>query len=185
MRARGLCGALAVLLTCGFGLARGSANAETGTSELQTPGATPRAPLEAGEGREVWWAHAREVLLSDLQLSTEQSRGVNEILELQMAALTRQRELGAELQVARQRGDKERSASLRAEMRAGRAARKNPHDVMDAMRALLSEEQRPTFDMNRARLVAEGQQAERARQAQRRMRQAVGGGGGGAEAEVE
>jgi hypothetical protein len=161
----------------------GSANAETGTAELQTPGdPPPRAPREAGEGREVWWAHAREVLLSDLQLSAEQSRGVDAIFETQMAALARQREMGAELQAARQRGDRERSASLRSQMR---AARKNPHDVFDETRALLSEEQRPIFDMNRARLVAEGQQAERARQAQRRRRQASGGGGGGAVAEVE
>jgi hypothetical protein len=38
-----------------------------------------------------------------------------------------------------------------------RAQIKKPHEVFEEMRALLSEEQRPTFDMNRARRIAKGQ----------------------------
>ncbi len=38
---------------------------------------------------------------------------------------------------------------------------------MEKMRALLSEEQRPTFDGNRARLVAEDQQPEKKRRRRR------------------
>jgi hypothetical protein len=168
MRAGGLRGALALLLACGFGLAVGSAHAETGAAELQAPGDQPsREPRQGGEGREEWWAHAREVLFSDLELSAEQFRGVDAILERQLATREREREWKTKLAAARQLGDEERVSSIRAAMRASRGERKNPHDVVEEMRALLSEEQRPIFDLNRARLIAEGQEAVKARQADR------------------
>jgi hypothetical protein len=40
---------------------------------------------------------------------------------------------------------------------------KSPHETIEDMRALLSKEQHPTFDMNRAHLVAEGQQPKKKR----------------------
>jgi hypothetical protein len=40
----------------------------------------------------------------------------------------------------------------------GQSGRKGPTPCIEKLRALLSEEQHPTFDMNRARLAAEGQQ---------------------------
>jgi hypothetical protein len=171
MRAGGLRGALALLLACGFGLAVGSANAETGAAELQAPGdQPPREPREGGEGREEWWTHAREVLFSDLELSAEQSRGVDAILERQLATREREQEWEAELAAARRLGDVERVGSIRAAMRASRGEREDPHDVIEEMRALLSEEQRPLFDVNRARLVAESQRAWKARQMEQRRR---------------
>jgi hypothetical protein len=139
--------------TC-VGLAVISANAETtGVAEREAPDSAdlgvrdpaPTAPETAAsdadqrreqreltlERREEWWAHAREVLFSDIQLSAEQSRGVDEIIEARLA--------------------EQESVAPNAQL-------DGPHETMEDMRALLSNEQHPTFDMNRAHLVAEDQQ---------------------------
>ncbi len=185
MRAEGLRSAVAILIAgTGVGLAVGSANAETAAlAELEAPDAadsgirdpTPTAPgAERREQRELeyqrrekWWTDARAVLFSDIQLSAEQSRGVNEIIESQLDERRRYGELRAELNATQQQADKKRSAAIRAESRAFRARLKGPHDCIEEMRALLSEEQRPTFDTNRARLVAEGQQSQGKRRRRR------------------
>jgi hypothetical protein len=117
------------------------------------------------------------VLFSDIQLSAEQSRGVNEIITTQLAERRRSGELRAELKAIQQQADTERSAALRAESRALRARHKGSHECIEEMRALLSEEQRPTFDTNRARLAAEGQQSQKKRRQWKR--------GAGSEAGVE
>jgi hypothetical protein len=175
----------------GLGLAAGFAQPEGAAVEPQASDAggsgrreampKPRAkrPAERGQRgdpqRDEWWVHAREVLFRDLELSAEQARGVDAIIERQLAARKRARELETELQAARRQGDAERTATLRAELRANRAQIKGPHARIEEMRALLSEEQRPTFDINRARLVAEGQQSRKPRQEQRARRPGAGG----------
>ena len=155
----------------------GSANAEK-VAELESPDSadselrdsTPTAPAAEGlreqrvpgyQRREEWWIHARAVLFSDIQLSAEQSRGLNEIITTQLAERRRSGALRAELKAIQQQADTERSAAIRAESRALRARLKGPHECIEEMRALLSEEQRPTFDRNRARLAAEGQQPQK------------------------
>ncbi len=181
MRAEGLRSAVVILIAgTGVGLAVGSANAETAAlAELEAPDTadsgirdpTPNAPgaerreqRELGDQRrEKWWTDARAVLFSDIQLSAEQSRGVNEIIETRLDERRRSGELRAELNATQQQADTERRAAIRKESRALRARLKDPHDCIEEMRALLSEEQRPTFDMNRARLVAEGQQPRKER----------------------
>ena len=110
------------------------------------------------ERREQWWAHAQEVLFIDIQLDAEQSHGVDEIIEARLAERRRSGELQAEITVAERQGDTERSAALREEIVALKAQPDSSHETIEAMRALLSKEQHPTFDMNRAHLVAEGQQ---------------------------
>jgi len=174
-------------------VAVGSANAET-VAEPEAPDSadfglrdsTPTAPgaeelreqrVPRYQRREEWWAHARAVLFSDIQLSAEQSRGVNEIITTQLAERRRSGELRAELKAIQQQADTERSAALRAESRALRARHKGSHECIEEMRALLSEEQRPTFDTNRARLAAEGQQSQKKRRQWKR--------GAGSEAGVE
>ena len=87
--------------------------------------------------REEWWTHAQEVLFGDIQLSAEQSRGVDEIIE--PARLSQQKNVATNAQL------------------------KSPHEAIEEMRALLSKEQHLTFDMNRAHLVAEGQQPKKKR----------------------
>jgi hypothetical protein len=113
--------------------------------------------------REKWWTDARAVLFEGIELSAEQSRGVDAIIEDQLQHGRRSGELLAERAAARKQGDTERIRAIRVESRALRARRKGPHECMEEMRALLTEEQRPIFDMNRARLAAEGQEPRKRR----------------------
>ncbi len=85
-------------------------------------------------------------------------------------------ELRAELGTAKLQGDTERARVLRKETVPLRRERKGPDESMEEMRAFLSEEQRPIFDMNRARLAAEVQQPRKERRKRRRS---------GADAEVK
>ena len=129
-----------------------------------TPTAPEAEPRELPyQRREKWWTDARAVLFSDIQLSAEQLRGVNEIIETQLAEPRRSGTLRAEFVAAEQQGDTERSAAIRAELRALNARYRDPHVCIEEMRTLLSEEQRPGFDMNRARLFAKGQQPRKKR----------------------
>ena len=195
MRAVGLRSAVAILIAgTGVGLAVGSANAETAAvAELEAPDtadsgvrdATPTAQRveqrrEQRELRSQRWekrlAHARAVLFDGIELSAEQSRGVDAIIEAQLEYGRRSGELRAELGTAQQQGDTERIRAIRAESRPLRKQRKGPDESMEEMRALLSEEQRPIFDMNRARLAAEVQQPRKERRKRRRS---------GADAEVK
>ena len=196
MRAVALRGAVAILIAgTGFGLAVGSASAETAAvAELEAPDsadsvvrdATPTAKTaeqrrERRELRSQRWeerlAHTRAVLFDGIELSAEQSRGVDAILKTQLEDGRRYGELRAELDTAQQQGDKERIRAIRAERRPLRERRKGPDETMEEMRVLLSEEQHPIFDMNRARLAAENQQPRKGRR-QRRPRE-------GAEVEAE
>jgi hypothetical protein len=196
VRAVGLRGAVAILVaSTGIGLAVGSASAETAAvAELEESDsadsgirdATPTAPTveqrrEKRELRSQQWekrlVHTRAVLFDGIELSAEQSRGVDAILKAQLEDGRRYGELRAELDTAQQQGDTERIRAIRAERRPLRERRKGPDESMEEMRVLLSEEQRPIFDMNRARLAAENQQPQKGRR-QRRPR-------AGAEVEAE
>ena len=195
MRAQGLRSAVAILIAgTGVGLAVGSANAETAAvAELGAPDtadsgvrdATPTAQRAEQrreqrelrpQRREKRLAHARAVLFDGIELSAEQSRGVDAIIEAQLEYGRRSVELRAELGTAQQQGDTEHIRAIRAESRPLRKQRKGPDECMEEMRALLSEEQRPIFDMNRARLAAEVQQPRKERRKRRRS---------GADAEVK
>ncbi|MCH7576704.1 MAG: hypothetical protein IH822_02745 [Chloroflexi bacterium] len=195
MRAVGLRSAVAILVAItGVSLAVGSANAETAAlAEREAPDsadsgvrdATPtagraeqrreRRELRSQRG-EKRLAHARVVLFDGIELSAEQSRGVDAIIEAQLEYGRRSVELRTELGTAQQQGDTERIRAIRAESRPLRKQRKSPDECIEEMRALLSEEQRPIFDMNRARLAAEVQQPRKERRKRRRS---------GADAEVK
>ncbi len=189
MRAQGLRSAVAILIAgTGVGLAVGSANAETAAvAELEAPDtadsgvrdATPTAQRveQRREQRELQpqrWekrlAHVRAGLFDGIELSTEQSRGVDAIIEAQLEYGQRSVELRTELGTAQQQGDTERVRAIGAEGRPLRARRKSPDECMAEMRALLSEEQRPIFDMNRARLAAESQQPRKGKGPRNRRR---------------
>jgi hypothetical protein len=183
MRAWGLCGAALLLIAAsGPDPTESSGPAEEAAQELETGGSgqgepTPKPGSGSRRNRsprradpEEWWIRARDVLFADLELSAEQTEQVDAILEGQQAARRRAQKLQAELKAARERGDKERVASLRNELRTNRSQIRNPHGRIEQIRALLTPEQRPTFDMNRARLVAEGQQSRKPRQEQRPRR---------------
>jgi hypothetical protein len=197
VRAGGLRRAVAILIaSLSVGLAADSSNADTATetapvTELEAPdtadsGDADSAPSaeqlreqrEARVQRRVeWWAHARTVLFDDIQLSAEQSRGVDEVIEEQLDQRKHSGELQAELKASQALADQKRIGALRGESRAARAKLKDPDKLIEEMRALLSTEQHPTFDMNRAHLVAEG----RRNQNKRQRRKAEAGAGGKAE----
>ncbi len=186
MRAEGLRGAVAILIASnGSRIAVGSASAETAavaeleasnTTDTGVRDATPTAQRveQRREKRELrsqqwekWLVHTRAVLFDGIELSAEQSRGVDAILKAQLEDGRRYGELRAELDTAQQQGDTERIRAIRAERRPLRERRKGPDESMEEMRVLLSEEQRPIFDMNRARLAAENQQPQKGRRQKR------------------
>jgi hypothetical protein len=161
--AEGRCTAVAILIMgSGVCLAIDLANAETtataaaklealssADSGIRDPAPTaPDAERRRKQGeptrkwREEWWAHAHEVLFGEIQLSAEQSRGVDEIIEARLA--------------------QQESVAINAQL-------ESPHETIEEMRALLSKEQHPTFDMNRAHLVAESQQPKKKRRKVNRL----------------
>jgi hypothetical protein len=168
--AEGLRSAVAILIAgTGIGLVVGSANADTAAvAELEAPDTadsgvrdvtpTARKARRQSHRQEQRWVHARAVLFDGIELSAEQSRGVDAMMEAQLAYGRRSGERQAELETAKKQGDTAHSRALRAENRSAIAPCKDPDVCMEKMRAFLSEEQRPTFDMNRARLAAESQQ---------------------------
>jgi len=182
VRALGLRSAVAILIAVtGVGLAAGSANAETPTlAEREAPDSADSGARNAtsaerraeqrrerrerrsqlGEER---LAHARVVLFDGIELSAEQARGVDAIIEAELKNGRHIVELRDELEAARRQGDRERIRAINAERASLRERRKGPNKTMEELRALLTEEQRPIFDMNRARLVAESQQSQKGR----------------------
>jgi hypothetical protein len=151
-----------LIMGTGVCLAIDSANAETpataaaklealdsADSGIRDPAPTaPDAELRRKQSertrkwREEWWTHAHEVLFGDIQLSAEQSRGVDEIIEAWLA--------------------QQESVAITARLN-------SPHETIEELRALLSKEQHPTFDMNRAHLVAESQQPKKKRRKGNRL----------------
>lgn len=175
--------ALAVLaLGATLPLATGSAMAQGAETEPKTSGSSAETRVrDAAQGaqtasgrrarrerqqqkRRDWWIHAREVLFADLELDAAQARAVDAIVETQLRNRARFQELDTQYAEALRRADKERTTALDAELRAVNAELKQHHAIFEEMRELLRQEQRPTFDTNRARLVAEGQAARRAQQ---------------------
>lgn len=156
MSAEGRCTAVAILIMgTGVCLAIDSANAETtataaaklealdsADSGIRDPAPTAPDAERTRKWREEWWTHAHEVLFGEIQLSAEQSRRVDEIIEARLA--------------------QQESVAINAQLR-------SPHETIEAMRALLSKEQHPTFDMNRAHLVAESQQPKKKRRKGNRL----------------
>ncbi len=104
-----------------------------------------------------WWSHAREVLFSGIELSAEQTRQIDAIIadELAWGAELQQRD--AELNEAREARDRSRLRAARRALRESRAQVRETYEVYEELRAQLTREQWPAFDMNRARLVAESQ----------------------------
>ena len=116
--------------------------------------------------KQLWWNHAHEVLFSNIEISAEQARGVDAILGEQLDKRAQHQQHDLELKAARRSGDPERIDAALTAVFAIRAQIKEPHEIYEEMRALLSEEQRPQFDMNRARHVAESQAPAEERAAQ-------------------
>jgi hypothetical protein len=142
--------------------------AETALSKISTTrveeSSSPTNEDEAIEQREhrirkkrSWWNNVREELLAGIDLSADQARKLDAIIDEQLARRVQLQQRDAEYQAALKLRDLERIEAAGSAAVAIRAQIKEPHEVFEEMRALLSEEQRPTFDMNRARRIARGQ----------------------------
>ena len=106
--------------------------------------------------RRNWWNDAREELFTGIDLSADQVRGIDAIIDGQLDRRAQLQQHDAKIQAARKSDNSERDEAARAAFAATHAQIKEPHEVYEEMRSLLSEEQRPTFDMNRARRIARG-----------------------------
>jgi hypothetical protein len=130
------------------------------TVRVKPPSADP--PLDGQEFRlqkeRDWWNHAREVLFFDIELSAEQAHAVDAIVEAQLNRRALLQQLNAKLSAARNTRDSKRVDATREKYRATQQQLQKPHEIYEEMRAVLAEEQRPAFDMGRARLVAETQE---------------------------
>jgi hypothetical protein len=107
--------------------------------------------------KQTWWNDAREELFAGIDLTADQTRGLDAIVDEQLDKRAQLQQRDAEYQAARKSRDAERIKAAGAAFSAIRAQIKEPHAVYEEMRALLTEEQRPAFDMNRARRFARGQ----------------------------
>ena len=103
--------------------------------------------------RRDWWNDAREVLFEEIELTAEQARGVDAIIDEQLDKRAQMQQSDGELQKAHKSRDPERTDLARRAVAAILAQLKQPHEIYDEMRALVTEDQRPRFDMNRARQV--------------------------------
>jgi len=106
---------------------------------------------------EQWWHHAREVLFSGIDLSAEQARQIDAMIDAELEKGAELQQRNSELTAARAAGDRSRFRAARRAVAESRAKVKETHEVYEELRGLLTREQWPAFDMNRARLVAESQ----------------------------
>jgi hypothetical protein len=120
--------------------------------------------------RRNWWNRAHGLLFADIELSAEQEHAVDAIIEAQLNTRALLQQLDAKINTAHKTRNSERIDAAREEFRAFNEQLKEVHEIYEAMRAVLAEEQRPTFDMSRARHVAEVQRAERIRSEERAKR---------------
>jgi hypothetical protein len=104
-----------------------------------------------------WWSLAHERLFFDIELSAEQAHAVDAIIEAQLNTRALLQPLDANISAARKTKDPKRIVAAKEEFRALNAQLKKTHEIYEEMRAVLVEKQRPAFDMNRARLVAQTQ----------------------------
>jgi hypothetical protein len=141
-----------------------------GTASAEAAGSAESGALASGSGvdeseratrraamrqlQQQRWSRVRESLFADIDLSAEQSAEIDAIVEAEWRGRARFQELVEEIKGEQKQPQEERDEALLAEVRALKRERRERHEMLDEMRALLTEEQRPAFDMNRAHLLA-------------------------------
>ena len=122
-----------------------------------------------------YWRLALEELFAGIELTAEQQRQVDAIVAEASADRAQGRALQEKMIAAKREGNRERQLALGKELRAVQATFA-PNERVDAMRALLAEDQLERFDRNRRlrgdRLVAEEQKEREGRQQLRRRQKA-------------
>ena len=123
-----------------------------------------------------YWRLALEELFAGIELTAEQQRQVDAIVAEASADRAQGRALQEKMIAAKREGNRERLLALGEELRAVQATFA-PNERVDAMRALLAEDQLERFDRNRRlrgdRLVAEEQKEREGRQQLRRRPKAA------------
>ncbi|MFP6640714.1 MAG: hypothetical protein VCC04_10765, partial [Myxococcota bacterium] len=120
--------------------------------------------------RKQWWVKSREVLFSGIELNAEQSKKVDEIIATQIENRTLFTRLDTQLSAATASRNAARAKQLREEVRVARENLQSVHQLFDEMNELLDGDQKKIFDVNRAKLVSEGQGIRRKRQQSRAQR---------------
>ena len=113
--------------------------------------------VRAKRQRDQWWQKARRTLFSGIKLTPDQSAEITQMIRDQKQNRTNFSKLDVQLAVARSENDIAKARELRGKTKAARESLQSVHVVLDSIRGVLTPEQRPTFDVNRAKLVAEGQ----------------------------
>jgi hypothetical protein len=107
--------------------------------------------------RRNWWNHAREVLFADIVLTDEQSQAVDAVIDEQLRKQAVVLKHDAEFNSARRSRKDELIDAARIQLRESRAQLKKTQEIYAELSALLTKEQLPQFNMNRAHHVAESQ----------------------------
>jgi hypothetical protein len=148
-----------------------SVEPKSGIRTVQPKPPSQDPPLDGPEFRlqkkRDWWNQTQKLLFIDIELSAEQAHALDEIIEVQLNRRALLQQFDANLKAARETQDSKRINAAHAEFRALQQQLAKPHEIYEEMRAVLAEEQRPAFDMNRARHVAETQRSKRIRPEQR------------------
>ena len=122
---------------------------------------------QAKKQRDRWWRESRKILLQGLKLTPDQNQKITAIITVQKRRRTEYSKLDVQLAVARSANDLISAQQLRTQVREAKGKIESLHEVLDSLRGVLTEKQRVTFDVNRAKLIAESQSIRQARKKKR------------------
>ena len=147
--------------------AAASTASEAGPKEGEVHLDRPVAPAEvrkrrgkhvrARKQRDKWWQMARTTLFTGIELTPDQDKEVTAIIQAQKQSRTEYSKYDIQLAAARAANDLIRARELRQKVKDSRKQVQSLHEVLDSIRQVLTEKQQVTFDVNRAKLIAEGQ----------------------------
>ena len=123
--------------------------------------------VQAKRQRDKWWKMARTTLFKGIDLTPEQDKKITAIISEQKKNRTEYSKADIQLAAARAANDLIRARELRNQVQAERKEVKSLHEVLDAMRPVLTEKQQVVFDTNRAQLISEGQKVRKKRMEKR------------------
>ena len=123
--------------------------------------------VKAKKQRDRWWRESQEVLLQGLEVTPDQNQKITAIIIAQKKKRTEYSKLDVQLARARAANDMILTRQLRAEVREAKEKIGSMHEVLESIRGVLTQKQKATFDINRAKLIAEGQSIRDAREKKR------------------
>lgn len=130
--------------------------------------------VQARKQREKWWQTAQTTLFQGVDLTPDQDKQVTAIIKAQMKSRTEYSKYDIQLAAARAANDLIRARELRKSVQDARKQVRSLHEVLDSIRLVLTEKQQAVFDVNRAKLIAEGQSVRRTRIENRKKKENSG-----------